>query len=400
MLVTRVLILTSRYDEIEGGWTFSKEIAARLSSAGHTVTVISPQLFGARRFEIRNGTKIHRIKGLLVPRIPIFIPSLPSALKTLRAVIRKTQLDVVYDVTFLLHPNSLLAVLFFSFLRPKVPLIVHVCGEFKDLGRGRFSKFVFRAYIRMVSQTILRRARAIPAAGEPVYAMLRGLGIPLRKLSIVRLGPMRSLIKATARELPAARRLELRRSLGLSRRDFVVGVIGRLTYGKRVDLAIRAVGELSNELSAVKLLVIGSGPEIKRLESLANEFPRVVRFLGWRNDVQELTQIMDVYLSPSISEAGISGSLLEAMQSGLACVVTPFTKAILQMENGLVVPFDSLGPIVDSLRLLYRDPNLRLRLGKAARTTAGGLSERYSWETYLNKMRSLFNSSAAGSSKR
>lgn len=46
-----------------------------------------------------------------------------------------------------------------------------------------------------------------------------------------------------------------------------------------------------------------------------------VHFLGYRNDVKELYEAADCFVMPSFRE-GLSRSLMEAMASGLPCVVS------------------------------------------------------------------------------
>ena len=81
-----------------------------------------------------------------------------------------------------------------------------------------------------------------------------------------------------------------------------------LTPYKRVDLAVQAAGRLERTL-----LVVGAGPEERRLRSLARSH---VEFLGWRSDAE----VADLYarcralLFPTIEDFGITP--LEAMASG------------------------------------------------------------------------------------
>jgi glycosyltransferase involved in cell wall biosynthesis len=85
-------------------------------------------------------------------------------------------------------------------------------------------------------------------------------------------------------------------------------VVSALTPYKRVDLAVQAASRLER-----RLLVVGAGPEERRLRSLARSH---VEFLGWRDDAE----VADLYarcralLFPTIEDFGITP--LEAMASG------------------------------------------------------------------------------------
>ncbi|MGH6689475.1 MAG: glycosyltransferase [Gammaproteobacteria bacterium] len=85
-------------------------------------------------------------------------------------------------------------------------------------------------------------------------------------------------------------------------------VVSALVPYKRLDLAVRAAGHLGR-----RLLVVGSGPEERRLRALAG--PRV-EFLGWRSDAEiaELYRRCRAVLFPGLEDFGIVP--LEAMAAG------------------------------------------------------------------------------------
>lgn len=85
-------------------------------------------------------------------------------------------------------------------------------------------------------------------------------------------------------------------------------VVSALTPYKRVDLAVEACNRLGR-----KLLVVGSGPEERRLRALAGP---TVELLGWRDDAQiaELYARCRALLFPPLEDFGITP--LEAMAAG------------------------------------------------------------------------------------
>jgi glycosyltransferase involved in cell wall biosynthesis len=85
-------------------------------------------------------------------------------------------------------------------------------------------------------------------------------------------------------------------------------VVSALTPYKRVDLAVEACNRLGR-----KLLVVGSGPEERRLRTLAGP---TVELLGWRDDAQiaELYARCRALLFPPLEDFGITP--LEAMAAG------------------------------------------------------------------------------------
>ncbi len=98
----------------------------------------------------------------------------------------------------------------------------------------------------------------------------------------------------------------------------VIGVVGRLDPIKDHPTLFKAFQSVRKEISDVKLLVIGDGPEREKLEKIAGNG---IVFLGNRRDIPELLKTLDVFVLPSLNE-GISNTILEAMASGLPVIAT------------------------------------------------------------------------------
>lgn len=111
-----------------------------------------------------------------------------------------------------------------------------------------------------------------------------------------------------------------RKDLGLTN-EFVVGHVGRLSYQKNHELLIRIFNELHKKDTNTILLLIGVGEKEDEIKKQVHELKLdgCVRFLGNRDDVNELYQAMDVFVMPSLFE-GIPVVGVEAQFAGLPCV--------------------------------------------------------------------------------
>lgn len=99
---------------------------------------------------------------------------------------------------------------------------------------------------------------------------------------------------------------------------------GRLIKEKNVDVLIKAVKLLKEKLPDVKCIIIGDGPERKRLERLTEAFglKQNVIFKGFLEDHNEVISYMKaskVFVLPSIRE-GFSIVALEANACGLPVI--------------------------------------------------------------------------------
>lgn len=166
-------------------------------------------------------------------------------------------------------------------------------------------------------------------------------------------------------------RTALRRELGLPPDSFVVGYVGRLWPQKRVHDLIWACDIVRNVRPEIRLLIVGDGPLRSDLEVYAWNVGMGERtvFAGERGDIWSVLQIMDAFVLPSSFE-GMSNALMEAMLAGLpvACSDIPENRELVQHGvTGLLFPVGNRAEIAKSLRRLIDSPDLRQRLGEAAR---------------------------------
>jgi glycosyltransferase involved in cell wall biosynthesis len=118
--------------------------------------------------------------------------------------------------------------------------------------------------------------------------------------------------------------------------------------------------------------VVGDGPERSSLEELAEQLGVAdrVSFLGFHSDPFCHLDVAAVFVLPSRFE-GMPNALLEAMSLGLAVIVTDASPGPLEVVehgvSGLVVPSDNPAALAAALFQLAGDPDLRCRLGAAAK---------------------------------
>ena len=117
------------------------------------------------------------------------------------------------------------------------------------------------------------------------------------------------------------RRSAIRDSLGIGADAFVVGHVGRFTYQKNHEFLIQVFQEIVKQEPKSVLLLIGDGPERKKIESQvkASGLQEQVKFLGRRSDVADLYQGMDAIILPSRFE-GLCIVAIEAQMAALQTV--------------------------------------------------------------------------------
>lgn len=109
----------------------------------------------------------------------------------------------------------------------------------------------------------------------------------------------------------------LKASFGF-KNELVVGHVGNFSYPKNYPFLLQCFKSIKQMRSDAKLLLIGGGKMEQTIKSQVEEMGLTddVLFLGVRNDVPDLMQMMDVFLFPSFYE-GLPVTLIEAQASGL-----------------------------------------------------------------------------------
>lgn len=109
---------------------------------------------------------------------------------------------------------------------------------------------------------------------------------------------------------------------------------------KRVADVVQTFSKVRQEIKA-KLLLVGDGPEMSRINQLVKELKLEddVLFLGKRDNLSELYNMSDIKLLMSEKEA-FGLVLLEAMACGIPCIGTKIggiPEVILHGENGYLI---------------------------------------------------------------
>jgi len=147
-------------------------------------------------------------------------------------------------------------------------------------------------------------------------------------------------------------REEVRKGLGLSPGDHVVGWVGRLVPVKDCGTFLNAASLLKDKFGDPKInlglrfLVVGDGPERQKMEETVKRLGLKVIFTGMRNDVYDMMSSMDLFVLSSLNE-GLGRVLLEAMAAGRPVVATKVGGVPEVVEDGvtgiLVPPSDPEG---------------------------------------------------------
>jgi glycosyltransferase involved in cell wall biosynthesis len=257
----------------------------------------------------------------------------------------------------------------------RLPLVVSVREIYADFARW------WSPYRRF-----LLRADALACSSESVRAQF-GASPRARVLH--------EGVTAAARRAPRA---EARAALDLPAEAFVCAVLGRLSSWKGQEILLRATADAGLAgINAVVLVAGDAWPGEERHERALRELATAlglgdrVRFVGFRDDVDNVYGAADVVVVPSTRPDPLPNSALEAAAAG-CCVVAAahggLPEIVRDGETGRLVPPNDPGALAAALAELAADPPQRERLGAAA---AADVADRFSVTRLLERTQALYD---------
>lgn len=161
----------------------------------------------------------------------------------------------------------------------------------------------------------------------------------------------------------------VRAELQLADTDILVTTIGRLVPIKNQALLIEAAKLVVEGGGHCVFLIVGTGPLKGELQSRAKELEmkEQVRFLGWRDDVDDILAATDVFVMSSSSE-GLSLVTLEAMAQKTPVVATDvgaLGELVVPEKTGILVPPDDERLLAEAIIRLARSGEEREQMGEA-----------------------------------
>jgi glycosyltransferase involved in cell wall biosynthesis len=169
----------------------------------------------------------------------------------------------------------------------------------------------------------------------------------------------------------------------------LVVAVGRLAPVKRFDALVHAVAATRAEVPDVQLVIVGIGPERENIERAidAVDGRSWVTLTGWATseELLEWYQRAWVVASASLAE-GWGMSLTEGAACATPAVATDISghqSSVVDGVTGLLAPLDALDVALTKVLI---DPELRARLGAAARDRAQSLSWDRTVETITSEL--------------
>lgn len=321
--------------DVAGGQAVALRLARALRDHGGEAVFVAPERGAFTAAAQADGFRVH----MLALRRSF---ELPAAWRLAR-LLRRERADV-------LHTHTLAAGNALSRLAGRaagVPVVshLHIENHFRP---------ATRALLARLDSATARLAAALVAVSEDTKRAYEEQGYPAGRIRVVYNGV----------DLP-------RNGSAPDNDPPVIGEIARYCDVKGQRELIQALAEVPGTrlVLAGRDLERGGAYEAELVREAERLGVRDRIDLGFREDVGELLEELDVVALPSWTE-GLPMSLLEAMAHGRPVVATPVggtPEVVADGETGLLVPPRDPAALAAALRRLLDDPALRRRLGEAGR---------------------------------
>lgn len=316
----------------------------------------------------------------------------PNPLLVMRLArwIRESKPDVIH--TWMYHANLVGSLA--ARLAGNVPVVWAVHNSALDPRiDSRRTIFVNRACAWMSQKSPAR----VVFCSEASLGIHKDLGYAAEKLEVIPNGFDLHLVKPDA-----SARASVRQELNLPPDALLIGMAARFHPLKDHDNFIQAAGRLHKAMPNVHFLLCGlditweNGQLVDWIDAAG--LRDRCHLMGVRNDVPRLFAAVDIGTIASRSEA-FPVAIGEAMACGTPCVVTDVGDAAMIVgETGIVVPPRNPAALAGAwLKLMQAGPEVRQRLGKAARER---VQRHFALPAVVDRYQSIYTQLASGSQEK
>jgi len=188
----------------------------------------------------------------------------------------------------------------------------------------------------------------------------------------------------------------IRKKYEIPKDAFVIGIMSRLEPEKGQDSLIQALGYLESKIRNIYLIIAGEGDDLNRLKRIRAEtgLSKKVNFLGFvpEDDKYKIISIFDIYVFPTrwpLEGFGIAP--VEAMAVGIPIVASNFGPVPEVVGDAGILVKPNEDGIKDAIFKIYKNENLRNKLGEKAQKRVELFSIKDTAIAYLLEFRKIIN---------
>lgn len=151
----------------------------------------------------------------------------------------------------------------------------------------------------------------------------------------------------------------------------LVGTVSRFVPEKGIIYLVRAIPEVIEEIKNVRFIIIGEGPEYKKIEKEIEKLnlQNFLEILPYQKDISSFLKNLDLLVVPSIFE-GAGMIILEAMANRLPVVATKvggIPEIVRDNQTGILVKPRDIKELSSAITKLLKEDEKSKKMGEFAR---------------------------------
>ncbi|MEM2211627.1 MAG: glycosyltransferase family 4 protein [Nitrososphaerales archaeon] len=242
--------------------------------------------------------------------------------------------------------------------------------------------------LELMVKFTLKRADFITCDGEHVVKIINNLRGEFGNISIIYFGT------DVEKFNPKKRSEEIRSMLGAKPDTPIVISLRYLEPIYDVKTLIKAIPLVLKNIPEIKFIIAGSGSQEAELKRLVNmlKIANYVSFVGFipNEELPKYLASSDIYVSTSLSDAGLAASTAEAMACGLPVIITDFgdnSKWVKNGVNGYLFPMRDYKALAERIIQLAINKDLRKEMGEHGRRI---IEEKLNYTREMEKVERLY----------
>ncbi len=357
------------------------EIVNALRGLGHEVLVVAPASSSEQEFGSSTGW-VDRLKANLPKAIYEMLEMGYSVLAyaRLKKAIMAFRPDAIYE-----RYNLFLFSGMWAKKRFDLPFLLEINAPIAE-ERAKYDGIAMPGVARWAQHHVWRNADYALPVTHVLARTVKEAGVRNEKIVVIPNGINEDHFRHAPDTEKAKSRLDLEGRL-------VLGFTGFVRSWHGLDRVINWMSR--QERRDLHLLVVGDGPAREELENLSKNLGinDQVTFTGivQREDIPDLVAAFDVALQPAVVDYASPLKLFEYLAMGRSIIAPRMENLLEVLEDGknamMFDPSDSEG-MENALTLVCSDPELRSRLGQAAKQT---ITEKgFTWRANAARIVELF----------
>jgi len=352
--------------KVGGVYTHVEEIVKRMNINSIIITGNSKK----SGYQTEKNLKFFHIPVLFSIQDMYFINP-PGSYKKVKKAIDENKIDLIH-----LH-GPLFTFCGKIIKKSKLPCVftTHYVLDFEG---NKILSWLYRALIKRVTKRIAKNVDKIICVNKEYVSEYKKWGIDKDKIMYIpngidtdKFSPGKSNIKKN-----------------LKCKNLIV-FWGRLGYQKNTHMLIKAFKNIKTK--ETKLVVIGKGPDIKKLKKIAGDNKNII-FTGYLSDKKllEYARGADMAVLPSKAESW--GLVIgEAMACELPVISSDvgMAKELLGKSRGIVLKKETVDELTEEIDYLLNNKAKCKEMGKKGRKF---IVKNYGWEKVVKKIEDLYKS--------